>query len=103
MAVTMLTGGLLLGGAIGVVGAMVVGDFLRADSPAIVLVDAPVGTAILLDGDAVMGEVVVTPGPHRLEIQVRGRAPIVREFVAEPGEQRVFFIERNPDEPDGSR
>ena len=103
VAVTMLLGGLLLGGAIGAVGAMVVDDFIRADSPAIVLVDAPVGTAILLDGDAVMGEVVVTPGPHRLEIQVRGRAPIVREFVAEPGEQRVFFIERNPDESGGSR
>ena len=87
----------------GVVGTLLAYDVFKSGSPAIVLVDAPVGTAILLDGDAVMGEVVVSPGPHRLEIQVRGRAPIVREFEAVSGEQRVFFIERNTDEAGGPR
>lgn len=103
LALGMLLSGLLAGVTLGIVGTLLAYDVLKSGSPAIVLVDAPVGTAILLDGDAVMGEVVVSPGPHRLEIQVRGRAPIVREFEAVSGEQRVFFIERNTDDPGGPR
>ena len=58
------------------------------------VVDAPQGTMILLDGDSVPSDIPIEPGAHRLEIHVRGRKPIVREFEAAPGEQRIFLIEQ---------
>lgn len=94
LAVTMLVVGLVAGvagtSALGAVGWMAFG----ATGPeARVVVEAPPGTMVLLDGEAVSGDVAVAPGGHRLEVRVKGRAPIVREFEARPGEERVFYIE----------
>ena len=68
------------------------------EAPSRVIVDAPRGTAVMLDGDAISGDVPVKSGQrHRIEIQLGGRSPIVREFDAQPGEERIFIIERVED------
>ena len=100
LALSMLVLGVMAGsaatGAIGWLAGLRPG--VSADVPGRVIVDAPRGTAVMLDGDAVSGDVPVKAGQrHRLEIQIRGRSPIVREFQAKPGEERIFIIERVED------
>jgi hypothetical protein len=54
---------------------------------------APVGTQILLNGEAVGKEIIVEPDVgHRLEITVRGHEPFTTEVKLGPGETRVFVV-----------
>ncbi len=92
LSLTMLVVGLLSGIAITAALAWIL-SMAGGAGHATVRVEAPRGTMILLDGDSVASEVVVPPGPHRLEIRVKGRAPIVRTFEARAGEERVFLVE----------
>jgi len=98
VAVLMLVGGLfggmgltvVLGLAAGVAGG-------AAETPsrgAVVQVQAPPGTSIKLDGDAVGARFSVpTEGPHRIEIHLEGHEPWQEEVQFRHGEYRVFKIQ----------
>lgn len=94
LAACMLVIGLLAGTAGTAATAWLLGALLTSGPDAHLVVDAPKGTMILLDGESVPGDLPIEPGPHRLEIHVRGRGPIVREFDASPGEHHVFLVEQ---------
>jgi serine/threonine protein kinase len=86
--------GLLTGLVVGATLALAFAGSSLSPLPARLTVEAPPGTTILLDGEAVMGETEIALGTHRLEIKQRGRSPIIRDFEALAGQERVFLVEQ---------
>lgn len=63
-----------------------------ASTPTIEVI-APMGTQILLNGEAVGKEITVEPNKiHRLEVTIRGHEPWTTEVKLGPGETRVFVV-----------
>ena len=93
LAASSLVLGLLVGVATGIAVTLLIvrGGAISADS--VLNVEAPAGTAVLLDGEAIsVGEVQIPAGEHRLEITPRGRETIEQSFSIAAGETRVIVV-----------